>query len=195
MLVLSIKLILLCTEVDPWFYSTCTFIDKEEKLVYLKHQVCMGMNSLICRPIVLTYGVWTVYWLNKSHDQVTKMTLKYFLYPQSPLVGADQFTNGWWQTATTLRFPVSGTEWFSLFSSALEGERSRAGAVERVMVVCQTHHLSSAHFTRRWSVHFATWKPHSQSRSAPIFFRKLFSYIPNWHLSWNMTISSSLCKV
>lgn len=54
MLVLSITLILLCTKVDPGFYSTRAFIDEEEKLVYLKHQVCMGMNSLICRPIALT---------------------------------------------------------------------------------------------------------------------------------------------
>lgn len=31
---------------SAWFYATRTFIDEEEKLVYLKHQVCIGMNSV-----------------------------------------------------------------------------------------------------------------------------------------------------
>lgn len=97
------------------------------------------------------------------------MTSNHFLSLQLPLVGpAGPLMDDDKQQLhfASLSQALSG---FPLFSSALGGERSGARAVERVMVVCRTHHLSFTHFTQWWSVHFAARKLYLQSPFAPIF--------------------------
>lgn len=97
------------------------------------------------------------------------MTSNHFLSLQLPLVGPPgplMDDDKQQLHFASLSQALSG---FPLFFAALGEERSRARAVERVMVVCRAHHLSFTHFTRWWSVHFAAWMLYLQSRFAPIF--------------------------
>lgn len=125
------------------------------------------MNSLMEVVVpVMAPAVCTVCWLNHNPDQVTAWLPTIFslplVGPPGPLMDHDKQQLHF----ASLSQALSG---FPLFFSALREERSRARAVERVMVVCQAHHLSFTHFTQWWSVHFAARKLYLQTRFGPIF--------------------------